>query len=61
MIQPDFKIVFFGGGEGSVFVVVSAFKSFILKLDMITSIFLRLLVYSVVSYSALAHRGLGPY
>ena len=32
MIQPDFNIVFWG--EGGVFVVVSAFKSFILKLDM---------------------------
>ena len=32
MIQPDFNIVFWG--EGGVFVVVSAFKNFILKLDM---------------------------
>ena len=41
--------------------VVSAFKSFILKLDMVTSIFLRLLVYSLAAYSPLAHGALGSY
>ena len=47
MIHPDFNIVFFfgGGGVGGVFVVVSAFKSFILKLDMVTSSFLNIFVH----------------
>ena len=59
MIQPDFNSVFFvfclfffggggvrrrGGWEGGVFVVTSAFKSFILKLDMVKSIFLNIFV-----------------
>ena len=53
MIQPDFNRVFFlvrrrggggGGWEGGVFVVTSAFKSFILKLDMGKSIFLNIFV-----------------
>ena len=35
LIQPDFNIVF--SGEGGVFVVASAFQSFILKPDMVTS------------------------
>ena len=44
MIQSDFNIVIFLAGVGGlggrgVFVVNSAFKSFILKLDMVTSIF----------------------
>ena len=41
MIQLDFNVVFLGGGgeEGGVFVVASAFESFILKLDMVTCIF----------------------
>ena len=40
MIQLDFNVVFFvGGEEGGVFVVASAFESFILKLDMVTCIF----------------------
>ena len=34
-IQPDFNIVF--SGEGGVFVVASAFQSFILKPDMVMS------------------------
>ena len=33
-----------GGWEGGVFVVTSAFKSFILKLDMGKSIFLNIFV-----------------
>ena len=50
MIQPDLNIVFFlGGGEGGVFVVVSAFESFILKLDIVTSVFLKCYV-SVVTF-----------
>ena len=58
MIQPDFNNVFFlcvrfffffggeelGWWEGGVFVVTSAFKSFILKLDMGNSIFLNIFV-----------------
>ena len=44
MIQSDFNIFFEGGGGGGVFVVNSAFKSFILKLDMVTSIFLNIFV-----------------
>ena len=43
MIQPDFNIVFWGE-EGGVFVVDSAFKSFILKVDIVTSIFLNIFV-----------------
>ena len=43
MIQPDFNIVFWGE-EGGVFVVASAFKSLILKVDMVTSIFLNIFV-----------------
>ena len=38
MIQPDFNIVSLGAREGGgVIVVASAFKSFILKLDMVMS------------------------
>ena len=39
-------LFFLGGGEwaGGVFVVISAFKSFILKLDMGNSIFLNIFV-----------------
>ena len=57
MIQPDFNNVFFcvvvffffggeelGWWEGGVFVVTSAFKRFILKLDMGKSIFLNIFV-----------------
>ena len=50
LIQPDFNIVFLrlvqkrGGG---VFVVASAFKSFILKLDIPTSVFLNIFVYEI--------------
>ena len=39
MIQPDFNTIFFMGG-GGVFVVVSVFKNFLLKIDMAMSIFL---------------------
>ena len=49
MIQPDFNIFFFwrggggGGEEGEYFFVVAiAFKSFILKHDTATSIFLNI-------------------
>ena len=42
MIQSDFNIVFCG--EGGVFVVAGAFKSFILKVDIVTSIFLNIFV-----------------
>ena len=42
MIQPDFNNIFLWG-EGGVFVVVSVFKNFILKLDMAMSIFLTFL------------------
>ena len=42
MIQSDFNIVFWG--EGGVFVVASAYKSFILNVDMVTSIFLIIFV-----------------
>ena len=45
MIHPDFNIVFFWGGVGGVFVVASAFKSFILKLDVVTSSFLNIFVH----------------
>ena len=50
LIQPDFNIVFLrlvqkGGG---VFVVASAFKSFILKLDIPTSVFLNIFVYEIL-------------
>ena len=50
MIQPDFNIVFFGGGGGGgeVFVVSSAFKSFIMKLDMVVPIFLNILVQTKI-------------
>ena len=42
--QPDFHIVSFrAGGKGEVFVVANALKSFILKLDMVTSIFFNIL------------------
>ena len=46
MIQSDLNIfcVCVGGGGGGIFVVNSAFKSFILKLDMVTSIFLDIFV-----------------
>ena len=50
MIQPDFCFLFFCGGEEGggvgrgVFVVTSAFKSFILKLDMGNSIFVIIFV-----------------
>ena len=42
MIQPDLNIEFFR--EGGSFVVASAFEYFILKLDMVTSIFLDIFV-----------------
>ena len=42
MIQSDFNIVFWG--EGGVFVVASAYKSFILNVDMVRSIFLNIFV-----------------
>ena len=50
VIQPDFNIVFFGCSAegGGVFVVASAFKSFILKLDIPTSVFLNVFVYEIV-------------
>ena len=51
MIQPDFNIVFFWGGGGwggEVFVVSSAFKSFIMKLDMVVPIFLNILVQTKI-------------
>lgn len=38
--QADFNIVFLG--EGGVVVVFSAFKSFILKLDIVMSVFLNI-------------------
>ena len=41
MMQPDFQHCFFFRLEGGVFVVASSFKSLILKLDMVTSIFLK--------------------
>ena len=49
MIQPDFNIGFFGGwggggGNGGVFVAPVVFKSFFLKLDIVTSIFLNIFV-----------------
>ena len=51
LIQPDFNIVFLGavqkGGGGGVFVVASAFKSLILKLDIPTSVFLNIFVYEI--------------
>ena len=49
LIQPDFNIVFLGGAvqKGGVFVVASAFKSFILKLDIPTSVFLNIFVYEI--------------
>ena len=46
LIQPDFNIVFWGAVQKrGVFVVASAFKSFILKLDIPTSVFLNIFVY----------------
>ena len=51
LIQPDLNIVFLRlvqtGGGGGVFVVASAFKSFILKLDIPTSVFLNVFVYEI--------------
>ena len=49
LIQPDFNIVFLGSVQkgGGVFVVGSAFKSFILKLDIPTSVFLNIFVYEI--------------
>lgn len=45
MIQPDYNIgVFFLGGGGGVFVAAIVFKSFFLKLDIVTSIFLNIFV-----------------
>ena len=35
---------FFGGGGGEVFVAAIVFKSFLLKLDIVTSIFLNIFV-----------------
>ena len=35
MIQPDFNVIF--GGKGEVFVIASALRSFVLKLDIATS------------------------
>ena len=45
----DFNIVFLGAVQkgGGVFVVASAFKSFILKLDIPTSVFLNIFVYEI--------------
>ena len=56
MIQPDFNIFFFflvgGGEEGEYFFVVAiAFKSFILKHDTATSIFLNISVQDCGFYS----------
>ena len=49
LIQPDFNIVFLGAVQkgGGVFVVASACKSFILKLDIPTSVFLNIFVYEI--------------
>ena len=48
VIQPDFNIVFLGAVQkGGVLVVASAFKSFILKLDIPTSVFLNVFVYEI--------------
>ena len=53
MIQPDFNNIFcfvlfcfflVGDGKGGVFVVTSAFKSFVFQLDMGKSIFLNIFV-----------------
>ena len=46
MIKPDFNIggFFGGGGGGGVFVAAIVFKSFFLKLHMVTSIFLNIFV-----------------
>ena len=49
MIKPDFNIRGFLGGEGGrggggVFVAAIVFKSFFLKLHMVTSIFLNIFV-----------------
>ena len=43
------RLFFFFGWKWGVFVVASAFKSFILKLDMVTSIFLNTLVFLSIS------------
>ena len=51
MMQPDFQHCFFFRLEGGVFVVASSFKSLILKLDMVTSIFLK--TYVLLSFSLL--------
>ena len=47
-----FVCFFLGGGgwEGGVFVVIIAFKSFILKLDMGNSIFLNIFVQDITLY-----------
>ena len=51
MFQPDFNIVLGGKGGGG-FVVASAFQSFILKLDIAMSIFLRITLLSkIVAWS----------
>ena len=46
MFQADFNFGFFYGGRGGggVFVAVIVFRSFFLKLDMVTSIFLNIFV-----------------
>ena len=51
MFQPDFNIVL--GGRGGGVVVASAFQSFILKLDIAMSIFLRITLLSkIVAWSS---------
>ena len=44
MLPPDYNIGFFFGGGGGVFVAAIVFKSFFLKLDIVTSIFLNIFV-----------------
>ena len=45
--QPDFNVVSFrAGGKGEVVVVANALKSFILKLDMVTSILSKIVAVS---------------
>ena len=50
-----------GGGEGGVFLLASAFKGFILKLDMATSIFLNIFVQDCRILDQLVSPDMGWY
>ena len=52
---------FFWGGRGAVFVVASALRSFILKLVMVTSIFLKTFLFLIVGRADSTCKGLRDY